>query len=413
MSAHFKKVGVMILTFYRKIDAGEIAIQKQIEGLEWALNISNFEPERENLRGAIAAYKSGEIRYSKHFSILYAGKVVDTAVDYASFVKDRQERLDRYEKAHGPHWLFYEAPLDVHPDTKPTMMMATATLDRAQTWSNLGPYHIQQGFWKRYDYVNRMPTMIHSVPVEFEREFWSDRGRVACQDPGPNLAFRSLLDTGSTYPSLYREDFERLAIDDRRYSCQAVQILNTANGPVTSRIFELFVSVLDNNKRQLVDPDDCVWEYHSKYLGGLCPVVEMKGTIQYDDAGRERCTRLSGLLPFLACYVSSTPTVDALFLGEDRKDVLGYHRMPGQKKWDIAIPPAKDRTLERTGHDKFGEPRVIFNHRGGQIVDEDHPTIRHASRITINPGEANQFVQVIHPEKEISDREDRRQAGTL
>lgn len=57
----------------------------RIETLKEALADSEFEPEKRNIKGAIAAYESGEIPYSKKYTSIWAGKVVDTADTYAEF----------------------------------------------------------------------------------------------------------------------------------------------------------------------------------------------------------------------------------------------------------------------------------------------------------------------------------------
>jgi hypothetical protein len=82
-------------------DPGEVAIAERLEVLQWALDQSKFEPEGENIRAAIAAYESGAIGFTQHFTLIYAGQVVDHAPTYGSFVNDRLERLDRYAAALG------------------------------------------------------------------------------------------------------------------------------------------------------------------------------------------------------------------------------------------------------------------------------------------------------------------------
>ena len=223
-------------------------------------------------------------------------------------------------------------------------------------------------------------------------------GQVGCQLEGPKLVFRSLLDSGATYPGLYREDFNKLIIDQDHYAAQSVDTIDTANGTIRTRVFELFVSVLDENLNQLVDPENAVWPFHAKYLGGLCPVAEI-ATPMIDAQGREVNNRLSGLLPFVACYISSTPTRNTLFLGEDRKDVLGGHRMPGQRKWDISLPSG--RPTDQISWDRFDNPKTTFTHRGGRIIDEDDPVIEHASTVYFNRGQATEQRLRCSPKEEL------------
>jgi len=152
----------------------------------------------------------------------------------------------------------------------------------------------------------------------------------------------------------------------------------------------MFVCVLDESHRGLVDASDCAHPYHATYLGGLCPVVEVQGTMQYDAQGMEINNRLSGLLPFIACYISSTPTRNTMFLGEDRKDVLGSHRIPAHRKWDIALP-----ITQRDGDEeidaKYGDPKTTFSHRRGRIVDQDDPLMNFASTVTFEKGTPQEY----------------------
>ena len=374
-----------LLTCYRVENPGQVAIQDRLKVLAWALKTCKFGPERENIEGSIRAYEDGEIGYTSHYTTLYAGKVVDTAPNYGSFVGDRQERLDRYFEAHGPHWIWFEPPLKVDPEAKPKMLGSVA-LHRLDSYTNLGAWHVTQGFWKRSKWVRRMKATANVALSHLEPMFEKQAdGRVFCQDAGPKQAFRSILDSGATYPSLYQADFQKLMIDEHNYAAQSVETLDTPNGVMYSRLFELFVCVLDGNRRQLVDANHCAHPYYAKYLGGLCPVAEVQGVVKYDVTGHEISQRLSGLLPFLACYISSTPSRNTMYLGEDRKDVLGSHRMLGARKWDIAMPTCPPSDISDTER-AYGDPKTTFSHRQGQIVDQDDPDMDFASTITIYQG---------------------------
>lgn len=278
--------------------------------------------------------------------------------------------------------------------------MGSLPLPRSDEWTALGQWYIIQGFWKRSGWVNRVPEAAKTSISPMDPYFWkATDGRVFCQEAGPKQAFRSLLDSGATYPSLYTADFQKLLIDEQNYACQSVASCNTANGTVNARLFELFVCVLDNEQKQLVDENHSAWPYHAKYLGGLCPVVEVSVAPSYDEQGREQTLRLSGMLPFVACYLSSTPTRSTLFLGEDRKDVLGSHRVPGQRKWDIAMPagpPIPSITWER-----YQDPKTTFSHREGRIIDEDDPNVDFASTVTFMRGTTQEYSHRIYPKEEI------------
>jgi hypothetical protein len=204
-----------------------------------------------------------------------------------------------------------------------------------------------------------MPQMKDSMQFQTVQ---NEKGEVNAQLEGPKLAFRSLLDSGATFPTLHTEDFLRLSIYPTQYACQSVNAMKTAAGVVNARVYELFVCVLDNNGGHLVHLDDPVFPIGPTYLGSLCPVVESVVPLQMDENGIEKDCRLSGLLPFLAYYVSRIPTKNFLRFGEDRNDVLGHHRIPGQKKWDISFGHILSRNL-LVPEDRFDNPRTTFWHR--------------------------------------------------
>ena len=113
------------------------------------------------------------------------------------------------------------------------------------------------------------------------------------------------------------------------YAAQSVQTLSTANGLAHTRIFEMSVTVVQEGTfSQLVDENDAVWPYHGKYLGGLCRVALVNvAPDEPDSRGFVSNLRLSGLLPFLACYVSSTPTRNRIFFGEDRNGKIAVNSL--------------------------------------------------------------------------------------
>jgi hypothetical protein len=384
-----------ILTRNRDIDPVASAIKNRLETLEWALSTSKFGPEGENIKCAMAGYKSGAITHSTHFTIIYAGQIVDTAPTYDSFAADRNARLDRYFALHGEGWLWYEPPLNKHPSAKPTAL-ASAALQRDQIWSALGCYDVNQGFWKRSGFVRRMAATNMTTLADNEPNFRRDPNDptlVDCQLDGPRLSFWSLLDSGATFPTLHEEDLLALGIDQTNYAAQCVDKIMTANGEANVRIWEMFVCVLDDDGKQLVDPNNAVWPQCHVYLGGLCPCIASLNPMQQDENGIDVPNRVSGMLPFVACYVSCAPTRDYLFLGEDRNDVLGSHRIPGQKKWRIDLDPI----TPGLPFDRYDNPKTTFIQRGGQITDVDHPTVQHVSTITFLKGDPRELVIVSNP----------------
>lgn len=160
---------------------------------------------------------------------LYAGNVVDTTLNCGAFIRDRQERFDRYCAAHGEHWMWYEPPLKLHPETRPTMSGSLA-LSQFDGFTNLGPWYLMQGFWKRSGRVNRIASRTGSRPAAHVAFSKLPDGRVFCQDAGPKQAFRSMIDSGATYPSLHTEDLQKLMIDKQNYATQNAQVLSMANG---------------------------------------------------------------------------------------------------------------------------------------------------------------------------------------
>ncbi len=323
-------------------------------------------------------------------------------------------RLDRYLEEYGPHWLWWESPLEVHPNDAPRQSRC-CTLNRNVAYHGLGQYYILQAFWKRANWVRRLPLGISAVlPPELAGNILtSEEGLVYCQSEGPKLAFSSLLDSGATFPSLYHDDFHLLGIDANNYAAQTIETLETANGKVHARTYEMFVSPLDQaTLESLVDENDAVWPYHAKYLGGLCPVTTVVNeTTEPDENGFVPNQRLSGLLPFLACYVTSTPTRNNIFLGEDRNDVMGGHKTPGHRRWDICMPSIQ--TMHHNLFQTYRDPKIRFSHRNGMIINEDRDDIRHASTTTTRPVAATETVIHHNPRAECDEAEARRQAEVV
>lgn len=156
--------------------------------------------------------------YSDQYTVIYAAHIVDTVSNYRDFVRNRTEMLDRYCELHGPGWMWYEPPLNVHPVrvcynflssqriipiTYPCMQesvpksFASVALDREEQWTALGGWYIRQAFWKRTGWVSRMPQADWVPPgighENFEKHP-SDPRMVNCHDAGPRLSFRLLLD---------------------------------------------------------------------------------------------------------------------------------------------------------------------------------------------------------------------------
>lgn len=86
----------------------------------------------------------------------------------------------------------------------------------------------------------------------------------------------------------------------------------------------------------LMDKNDAVWPYHTKYLGGLCPVTNIINEItELDENGLIPNERPSGQLPFVACCATSTPTRNNIFLSKDCNDNMGEQKTPGHRRGDV------------------------------------------------------------------------------
>lgn len=217
-------------------------------------------------------------------------------------------------------------------------------------------------------------------------------GEVFCQFEGPKLIFRSLLDSGASYPSIRLSDLQDLGIFPEWYGAQSVCRMMTANGVVNRRIYELHVEIAGNEGTPIVDPANPVNPAYSRYVGGLSPVVLYDGDPLADENGAETNGRLSGIMPFLAPYVSITPSRNTILMGEDRNDVLGGHKMPPTRKWMVGL--TQDPT-SRQSWPNFGDPLIRFSHRGGRLIDEDiAPGV---SRLTSNVGQANEASHLNDP----------------
>lgn len=118
-------------------------VQDRIQLLKNTLATARFRPEKENIQGAIIAYESGAIVYSKQYTLIWGGKVVDQADSYAEFTVDRPQRLDRYSEKYGPHWLWWENPLWLEPSQR-LKAGGCQIVDRTPCSSGFGQFYINQ-----------------------------------------------------------------------------------------------------------------------------------------------------------------------------------------------------------------------------------------------------------------------------
>ncbi|KAF7548357.1 hypothetical protein G7046_g8706 [Stylonectria norvegica] len=247
--------------------------------------------------------------------------------------------------------------------------------------------------------------------MELRRRHWS----VKDDAEGPRCFFLMHLDSGASCPCLYGTDLDIIGIDTRQYPPQTEMPMSTANGLVNAPMFEMRVDVCRHNGESLVG-DDPVWPQERHELGGIFPVAVMPTSTQppkgdsgpLDDklieerrrggedvsekglATRKKKsmeTRLSGLLPFQVCYTACAPGMDMWF-GEDRRDVLGADRMPGQRRYErhkTAKPEVLPVAISRVGRPES----IIFDHQMGprrRLVDADVAGRPGASVLTVTDG---------------------------
>lgn len=216
-------------------------------------------------------------------------------------------------------------------------------------------------------YLTYLPTNTGMSKEEMGEQKWS----VNDDADGPRCFFLMHLDSGASMPCLYDSDLRVLGINPHEYPPQTYTRLSTANGHVLCPLYEMRVDICRHNGESLVG-ENPVWPRERHEIGGIFPVaiflppeIPPKGTsgpltidalqarqkLGYDVseealAGRRKKhneMRLSGLLPFQVCYSACAPGMK-LWFGEDRRDVLGIDKMPGQRRFErhksLKVPPA-------------------------------------------------------------------------
>lgn len=353
-----------------------------METLNWALDTCECEAEEFNIRAALQGYASGEIEYSDNFTLIYAGHIVDVCPTYQSFCVDRSERLRRYAEKYGEGWLWSEPPL-AGPANE-VLAKKGLCLDRETSSSfGIGHYAIHLNFM-----VDKRKVM--SEGRRSTREILGGTNLHSGSYANEVRAhLKTLLDSGATVPMLHANDLDQLKIDMKWYSAQGVVGTNTANGKTNNRYYEMYVSVCTEDGTSIVGQSNPVtWPSEPSALGGFLPVI-IAGSrrhgkqVKYTD-------RLSGLLPFDASYVSSAPTMGRIWLGEDRRDVLGASRFPGHLRYDadkvLNIPYPQRLDGIRVGTET--PDAVVFAHHlknspGSQFIDTDRPGKRGTSEWAI------------------------------
>ena len=209
-------------------------------------------------------------------------------------------------------------------------------------------------------------------------------------DPtAPRLHFDLLLDSGATFPLLYEQDISALGIDLKTYPAQTATGIAGISQSFSTRLYELRAEISDANGASLVDPARAVWPGERRELGAVVPVavVPPQGPhvrppdspvqLRADGARRRKRPlsrapglRLSGMLPFMACYASVVPGSSTLWLA----DVLGAHKFPGQRRLFCKDGDEWERGLREMAARSAKAPAVRFEHElegGGMVVDEE------------------------------------------
>ncbi|KAI0517121.1 hypothetical protein F5B22DRAFT_636055 [Xylaria bambusicola] len=354
-------------------------ISQRLELLRWILDNSKCEDEKINVRAAIQGYESGQIPYSHDFTLLYAGHVVDRCRDYKSFCVDRHERLDRYAAEHGPGWLWQEPPLagtgnDVLAK-KGICLMRNFQVDKY----GIGTYQIALQFRVQRDKVSSNKRKRTPEKTSESGDATEIPKKARSRDASCRLG--TLLDSGATFPIILQSDLARLNMNMTEYPAQGVMEVNVVGGRKRLKWYE--ISLVSR-------ADEAVWPAERPTLGGFCPVLA-----QEDQAGSTSFSqRLSGMVPFDACYLSSGPGMSRIWLGEDRRDVLGTSRLPAHLRFDtdkkfVFQLPEELETLRAAAQTP---DRVVFLHEslnesGDVIVDAD-TNIRGRSEIAIGKYQA-------------------------
>ena len=190
----------------------------------------------------------------------------------------------------------------------------------------------------------------------------------------PRLFFSVLLDSGATYPTLLASDLRALGVRRSQYSASSAVAVSTLNAVQPMRVYEMEVGLFAGPSRaaSLVDggggPDGpATWPGEVRSLACVTPVLclpEGGAPAGAADgaagAGAVGQARLSGLVPWQVAYTASAPTTRRLWVGAERGDVLGAHRMPGQLRY----------SLHRGGLET-GRPRGLWPHLEAELAGDD------------------------------------------
>lgn len=201
-------------------------------------------------------------------------------------------------------------------------------------------------------------------------------------DAGPTIFLDMLLDSGAEVPILLHSDFGLLGYTKEDMNAATVVELNAAAGQNSIALcFELLVGLDLHEPGEKTTDDDADNNNESQHQGRRhffpTRVVKLNPSIKPPVSGGYTGERLSGILPFLAYYVSGAPGQDELWIGDERADVLGTQKMPAGLRYDpfrkVAMAPQIREWLEQTGPPARLR-KVTFEHDvpgGRKLVDRD------------------------------------------
>lgn len=241
---------------------------------------------------------------------------------YAEFCADRASRLDRYAREHGAGWLWYEPPLagEAGEGEAPRALWSTYSDQNKSKWG-LGSWNCTMGFRRVKAYVARdgkPPLPAKPIPRQRQPECGptitkrhvriktlgettekasaregkgaSSAAKAPATKKGarmtrpedyvlkddveaPQVHFDLLLDSGATFPMLYKSDLRALGIDSKTYPAQSASDISAVGGGVRSRLYEVRATVTSDKCQSLVDPKKPVYLDERPELGAVVPVA--------------------------------------------------------------------------------------------------------------------------------------------
>lgn len=408
-----------------------------------------YEPMRANISAAIRGYQEGDIECSRTYTLIFAGHIVDTTCrTWAEFTVNRKKRLDEYFDKHGPGFLWWEPPLadgkdrvnakkalllDVKKHVEPDVQFRddqchlripmcfrkesalTCRMEGSQGHQNIsgqGGFNnprVKKRKWVRVDdgesdadvlkKARGMAADAYEPHIPPERAAKGgvlskpSPASVGSYDTSGMLTFEMLLDSGCETPILYHDDFVSLGFTQDDMNAASVTVVHGANGKKSNlRLFELLVGV------QLSEDYS-----HDHDLFPTC-IIKLDWTLK-PPAGYSG-ERLSGILPFLAYYMSFAPGMDMAHLGDERGDVLGMQRIPGGLRYDPFMKPRLGEHRERLFKklQRRNPSKIVFEHRRGSarrtLLEEEADSDCGTSRITLldTDGTVMQTCQIETPQ---------------